>query len=184
MASTSSFSTPPSNSMYARFWKAMDRLTEVKPITEQQSKARDAERRYAAFHKVSQNISTIKEFLDDIEKVGDAIRDAGGSSSQLFGLIMRVRKHVAIVEVSTGAADDAIQAAVETQAELSAWYRNAYSACKSDGDDDREFICMAAIDRLYQGRNVKFVLGKQDGSFVRKVYEKWSHRLKELIVPF
>ena len=98
-------------------------------------------------------------------------------------MISRLKKQIVIVQLAVGMTDDAVQAAIATQTDLSAWYREAYSKCKTDGDADQEGICMAAIDRLYQGRNIKFVLGTQDGSFVRQVFEKWRDRLKDLVLP-
>lgn len=177
----------PSPKLFNMFWDAMDRLTRAEPLSKERTAELNAERRAAAFHKVSRNLSEIKSFVDDIEKVIEKIKKSGGKTQGLDQLIGRLKHRITIIDVAVGATDDAIQAAQEVQTDLSAWYRDAYAKCRTDSTADpfrdHEFVCLAAIDRLYQARNVKFVLGSQDGSFVRRVFDKWRDRLKLLVLP-
>jgi hypothetical protein len=176
----------PSPKLYNIFWSAMNKLTSAQPASRGGAAKLDAERRAASFHKVKQNISMIKEFISDAAEAAEKIRKAGGNTGGLEVFLGKLKSRLVVVELAVGATDDAIQAAIEVQTDLSAWYRDAYAKCRTGSDDpfrDDEFICLAAIDRLYQGRNVKAVLGSQSGSFVRRVFDKWKDRLKVLVLP-
>jgi hypothetical protein len=112
----------------------------------------------------------VKEFVSDLEEVTEKLR--AGDPKGLDQLVSRLRRRITIVESTVGGLVDATQAAIEVQTDLSAWYRDAYAKCATDRNAypfrAGGFVCLAAIDRLYQGRNVKHVLGDQDGSFARR----------------
>jgi hypothetical protein len=177
----------PHPGLYNRFWKAIGELTKPRPAGGGQNGAGSSERNAAAFNKVSKNISTIKEFVSDLDDLLKKISEAGGQTGPLGALISRLKRYLVVLDAAVGMTNDAIQAAVGVQNDLSAWYREAYSQCSTDKTadpyGDQEAVCHAAIARQWQARNVKHVLGTQDGSFVRQVFNKWRDRLKDLILP-
>ncbi len=122
------------------------------------------------------NMKLVEEFMKDIERMG------GDVPSGLKGAVSRY-----LLAVNLGT--DAAEAANEVSKQLRVIYEDMYSICRSKAgilpgqpqtidQADEYFVCQAKVDRQWQARNVQKVLDwDDDGSWVRKLWDKWWHRL-------
>lgn len=87
---------------------------------------------------VAQDLRTLREFVQEVERLGGRMPDLTRALNRLQWAL------------DTGA--DLVSAAEETRGVLSLYVADLHRAC---GDD---FVCQAHIDRAWQARNVAWVL--------------------------
>ncbi|MBI1180825.1 MAG: hypothetical protein GC201_09725 [Alphaproteobacteria bacterium] len=121
-------------------------------------------------------IAIVEEFMKDIEKVGGKIPAP---------LKTAVDRYLLAIKLGS----DGAEAAVEVSEALQSIYQDMYSICRAKAgivpgqpqtieQVDEYSICEAQVDRQWKARNVEKVLNwNDDGSWVRRVWDKWSNRL-------
>jgi hypothetical protein len=121
-------------------------------------------------------IEIVEEFMEDIERVGGKVPPV---------LKRAVDRYLLASKMGV----DAAEAANEVSKELRAIYADMYSICRAKAgvlpgqaqtpeQADEYFVCQAKVDRQWQARNVQKVLNwNDDGSWVRRVWNKWWRRL-------
>ncbi len=126
--------------------------------------------------KARRNIGLIEQFMKDIEQVGGKVPGP---------LKRAVDRYTTAIKMGT----DAAEAANEVSRELRIIYEDMYSICREKAgimpgqpqtaeQGDEYIMCQLKVDRQWQARNVQKVLSWQDdGSWVRKLWSKWWHRL-------
>lgn len=168
---------------YKWFWKHMDVLSQAKTLTPEAIKQYKQSQSLEKFRKIKKNIGTANEFLNDSRKLLNMLNGTGVDLKKATSFITKLSAPINLLNNVVGATSEAIEAAEEVSLQLSTWYHEAALRCRneSQGDDDIYYLCSAAIDRQWQVRNVKGVLGSQSDSFVMKLWPKWKDRILALI---
>jgi hypothetical protein len=174
---------PKEESAYNKFWRTMGEISTATPIS-QSARTDRARKRFETMRK---EISTVNEFLSDAKKVLDSLESRGADVNRAKALVIGLAKPIQVLNTAMDATAEAVEAAETVSLRLATWYYEAEATCREQASansdmDNQEMICMAAVVRTWQGRNVKAVLGAQKDSFVSQLWPKWRKRLLLLIV--
>jgi hypothetical protein len=171
------------STLYRWFWQKMDALTASRPLSAADRQKYEQQRGEERLKRFLGNLDTLNEFLEEASQACDELERGGLDVAYAKDFLQRIRGPIRVLNTVSGFSQDAVAAAEETSRELAGWYHRAEREARAaaGGDDDQYFILRAAIDRLWQARNVKAVLGTQPGSFVMRLWPRWRDRIFALV---
>lgn len=160
----------------------MDTLTKSRRLSPDEKKAYQTKRERQNFERISKNMDSIAEFIDDVEEVIKSMENAGLDVSRAKKFVERISRPFNRLKTLKDFTEDAIKSAEEVQLQLSQWYNEAEAKCRAQGDTDMaETLCSAELVRKWQARNVKYVLGSQPDSWAMRLWSKWRARIFDML---
>lgn len=165
--------------LYDKFWAKMDEWTQTRPLTPEARAKYERDRRQKSAKKLSENISEVREFLDDVQ---DLIHE----DSDARRYFDKLNRSLSIFQHSVEFGEDAAEAAQEVSQTLTLFYNMGDTRCKRESKDDADayYTCLATTERQWQKNNVDYVLNVNNpNSWVNRLWPKWRRRILALLSP-
>ena len=172
---------PLGDDLRKKFWDWMGEITTSKPMSSQDRAHYQSAKELERAKKYIENLETIIEISNDIEKLG-------GGDLKASGIGIALRRGTAVLKRYKFAVElgyEAAAAAQEVHLALQEMSAQANARCKDEfsADEDEVTQCLVKYDHQWQARNVKAVLDiNNPDSWIRKVWIRWGSKILDLLI--
>lgn len=172
------------SALYKWFWRKMDEMTASRPLSAEKQAAYSREASLQRFERMRANLDLLNEFLSEAKSTLEELERSGADVRWARGFVTKLLGPINVLNHAVGASAEAVEAANQVSLDLATWYKHAadQARAESGGDDDEYMFASAKIDRHWQARNVRAVLGTHQQSFVMRLWPKWRERILSLVV--